>query len=64
MFRSIAIELNPALFAQAFNIAGASVGRVLNVPGAEQNKISIYATNKTKNFLLTPNRAKFALICN
>jgi hypothetical protein len=49
------MELKPALVAQAFNIAGASVGRELNVPGAEQNKISIYAINKTKNFLLTPN---------
>jgi hypothetical protein len=58
------MELNPALVAQDFNIAGARVGRELKVPGAEQNKMSIYAINNTKNFLVTPNRVKSALICN
>jgi hypothetical protein len=29
------------LFAEAFSIAGARTGRMLKVPGAEQNKISI-----------------------
>jgi hypothetical protein len=41
MFKSNAMAVNPALVAQAFNIAGARVGRELKVPGAEQNKISI-----------------------
>ena len=43
MFKSNAMDANPALFAEAFSIAGARTGRMLKVPGAEQNKISIWS---------------------